>query len=48
MTLPKGFLVSRARNPEMDQTLVLDGIFATREELEAFFQENASAVTWQE
>lgn len=44
--VPQGFLVSRARNPEMDQTLVLDGIFPTQEALDAFFRENAPQVEW--
>lgn len=44
--VPSGFLVSRARNPEMDQTLILDGIFPTQEALEAFFQERAPKVEW--
>lgn len=45
--LPKGFLVSRARNAEMDQTLILDGIFPTRAALEAFLKEQAPRVAWQ-
>lgn len=44
--VPQGYLVSRARNPEMDQTLVLDGIFPTRDALEAFFRERAPQVRW--
>ena len=43
---PKGFLVSRARNVEMDQTLVLDGIFPTREAAEAFLAQQAPAIDW--
>lgn len=43
---PKGFLVSRARNAVMDQTLVLDGIFPDRDKLEAFFAVNAPEVAW--
>ncbi|MDP2875788.1 MAG: hypothetical protein Q8O00_06350 [Holophaga sp.] len=46
MELPKGFLVSRARNAAMDQTLILDGIFPEREKLEAFFQDKAPIVEW--
>jgi len=46
MDIPKGFLVSRARNAEMDQTLILDGIFQERAELEAFFQTQAPHVDW--
>lgn len=46
MDIPKGFLVSRARNAEMDQTLILDGIFQERAELETFFQTQATAVEW--
>ena len=48
MELPKGFLVSRARNPEMDQTLILDGIFPEREKLEAFFATQAPQVDWKD
>ncbi len=44
--VPKGYLVSRARNAEMDQTLVLDGIFPTREALEAFLAQQAPAIAW--
>jgi hypothetical protein len=44
--LPKGILVSRARNAVMDQTLVLDGIFPDRTKLEAFFEANAPVVEW--
>lgn len=44
--VPKGYLVSRARNPEMDQTLVLDGIFPTREALESFLQQQAPVINW--
>jgi len=44
--LPKGILVSRARNAVMDQTLVLDGIFPDRAKLEAFFEANAPVVEW--
>ena len=46
--LPKGILVSRARNAVMDQTLVLDGIFPDREKLEAFLEANAPVVEWEE
>jgi hypothetical protein len=46
--LPKGILVSRARNAVMDQTLVLDGIFPDRAKLEAFFETNAPVVDWEE
>ena len=46
MDIPKGFLVSRARNAEMDQTLILDGIFQERAELEAFFQTQTTVVEW--
>ena len=46
MEIPKGFLVSRARNAEMDQTLILDGIFPEPEKLETFFQTQAPAVDW--
>jgi hypothetical protein len=46
--LPKGILVSRARNAVMDQTLVLDGIFPTQAKLEAFFETNAPEVEWQD
>jgi hypothetical protein len=45
--LPKGILVSRARNAIMDQTLVLDGIFPDRAKLEAFFEANAPVVEWE-
>lgn len=45
--LPKGFLVSRARNAVMDQTLVLDGIFPDRAKLEAFFEAKAPEVDWE-
>jgi hypothetical protein len=45
--MPKGILVSRARNAVMDQTVVLDGIFPDREKLEAFFKKNAPEVEWQ-
>lgn len=45
--MPKGILVSRARNATMDQTLVLDGIFPTREKLDAFFEANAPLVDWE-
>jgi len=48
MELPKGFLVSRARNAEMDQTLILDGIFPERAKLESFFQAQAPVVAWEE
>lgn len=44
--LPKGILVSRARNAVMDQTLVLDGIFPTQAKLESFFEANAPEVDW--
>ncbi len=43
---PHGYLVSRARNPEMDQTLVLDGIFPTPEALEAFLEQQAPVIAW--
>lgn len=46
METPKGFLVSRARNSAMDQTLILDGIFPDREKLEVFFQTQAPIVEW--
>lgn len=46
MEIPKGILISRARNREMDQTLILDGIFPSAEAAEAFFQQNAPAVEW--
>lgn len=46
MELPRGFLVSRARNAEMDQTLILDGIFPERSKLETFFQTQAPVVEW--
>ncbi len=46
MDVPKGFLVARARNEEMDQTLILDGIFHEEAKLEAFFQEQAPKVNW--
>lgn len=45
--MPKGILVSRARNAVMDQTLVLDGIFPDRAKLEAFFETNAPEVEWE-
>ncbi len=48
MELPRGFLVSRARNAEMDQTLILDGIFPERAKMEAFFQSQAPAVEWRD
>ncbi len=48
MELPKGFLVSRARNAEMDQTLILDGIFPERPELETFFASQAPGVEWRD
>lgn len=44
--MPKGILVSRARNATMDQTLVLDGIFPDKTKLEAFFEANAPVVDW--
>lgn len=44
---PRGFLVSRARNALMDQTLILDGIFPDKEKMEAFFRANAAEVDWQ-
>jgi len=44
---PEGFLVSRARNAPMDQTLLLDGIFPDRDALEGFFEANAPGVDWQ-
>ena len=43
---PKGFLVSRALNAVMDQTVVLDGIFPDRGQLEAFFASHAPEVAW--
>jgi len=46
--LPKGILVSRARNRVMDQTLVLDGIFPDQEAMEAFFAKQAPVVEWDE
>ncbi len=46
--VPKGILVFRARNAQMDQTLVLDGIFPDQDELEAFFNSNAPVVEWEE
>jgi hypothetical protein len=46
METPRGILVARARNRPMDQTLVLDGIFPTQEELEAFFATQAPVVDW--
>jgi hypothetical protein len=46
MTMPKGILVSRARNATMDQTIVLDGIFPDQTKLEAFFEANAPVVDW--
>jgi hypothetical protein len=48
MELPKGFLVARARNAEMDQTLILDGIFPEQAKLESFFQTQAPSVAWEE
>lgn len=48
MELPKGYLVSRARNAEMDQTLILDGIFPELTKLEAFFQAQAPVVEWKD
>jgi hypothetical protein len=48
MEIPKGYLVARARNQEMDQTLILDGIFPDEAKLEAFFQVQAPAVEWGE
>lgn len=44
--MPKGILVSRARNATMDQTIVLDGIFPDQAKLEAFFATNAPVVDW--
>jgi hypothetical protein len=46
MELPKGILVSRARNATMDQTVVLDGIFPDWGKLETFFEANAPEVDW--
>lgn len=46
MEVPKGILVSRARNRVMDQTLVLDGIFPSQEALDAFFAKQAPVVEW--
>lgn len=46
MDIPRGFLISRARNAEMDQTLILDGIFPGQAELETFFQTQAPVVEW--
>jgi len=48
MELPKGFLVARARNEEMDQTLILDGIFPERAKMEAFFEAQAPVVEWKD
>ena len=45
--MPKGILVSRARNATMDQTVVLDGIFPDQAQLEAFFETNAPVVDWE-
>lgn len=45
--LPKGFLVSRARNAVMDQTVILDGIFPDQGELDAFFAAQAPHVDWE-
>lgn len=47
MNVPKGILVSRARNRDMDQTLVLDGIFPSEEKAMEFFMANAPAVDWE-
>ena len=47
MEVPKGFLVSRARNAVMDQTVVLDGIFPDRAKMDAFFALNAPVVDWE-
>ena len=44
---PRGFLVSRARNALMDQTLILDGIFPDRERMETFFKANAADVGYE-
>ena len=48
MEIPKGFLVARARNAEMDQTLILDGIFPERAKMEAFFESKAPVVEWKD
>ena len=48
MAAPTGFLVARARNPEMDQTLIMDGIFQDEEGVEAFFKAHAPTVAWQD
>lgn len=47
MSVPKGILVSRARNRDMDQTLVLDGIFPDELKLQEFFNSNAPMVDWE-
>ena len=44
---PKGLLVSHARNVAMDLTLVLDGVFPTAADVEAYFQKNAPRVDWE-
>lgn len=44
---PKGLLVSHARNVAMDLTLVLDGVFPSQVEVEAYFQKNAPQVDWE-
>ena len=46
--MPKGILVSRASNADMEETLVLDGIFPDQAKLEEFFATNAPVVDWQE
>jgi hypothetical protein len=48
MELPKGFLVARARNEAMDQTLILDGLFPEQTKLEAFFESQAPVVEWRD
>jgi hypothetical protein len=47
MNVPQGILVSRARNRDMDQTLVLDGIFPTEAKMLEFFATNAPVVDWE-
>jgi hypothetical protein len=44
---PAGLLVSRARNVEMDLTVILDGVFAGLPETESFFRQNAPKVDWE-
>jgi hypothetical protein len=45
---PRAFLVTRARAKEMQDTVVVDGLFQDQASLDRYFQENATRVDWQE